>query len=214
MPILLTGFEPFGSVTRNPSGSIVEHARARPTGAYAGVVAEVLPTAFAAAGERLRALIRTHRPEAILCLGVAAERSAIELERIALNLDDAERPDNGGAAPRGRPIVAEGPVAYRSTLPLAALHAALQAAGFPARFSNHAGTFVCNHAFYVARHEVARLGLERVGPAVPCGLVHVPLPVEAEAAGHGLTLARLIEAIARCLEVLRAGGASARPGLR
>lgn len=212
MAILLTGFEPFGSVTRNPSGSIVEHVRSSATGAFAGVAGEVLPTAFAAAGERLRNLIRAHRPQAILCLGVAAERSAIDLERIALNLDDAERPDNAGAAPRGRPIVPEGPVAYRSTLPLDAMHAALQAAGCPVRLSNHAGTFVCNHVFYVARHEVERLGLVQAGAAVPCGLVHVPLPVEAETDGHGLTLARLIEAMARCLEVLRAGGAAPRPG--
>ena len=35
----------------------------------------------------------------------------------------------------------------------------LAAAGLPVRYSNHAGTYLCNHVFYYGLHLIERLGL-------------------------------------------------------
>jgi len=197
MKILLTGFEPFARVRVNPSQKIVEAlAQDRRPPRAAELIVEVLPTEFRAAGRRIRALLRHVRPDAVVCLGVAASRTAISLERVALNLDDDALPDNAGLRLGGRPIARHGPPAYWSTLPLARLHKALQARGIPSAISNHAGTFVCNHVFYLARHEV-----ERLGNRAPCGFIHVPA-LSRKGGKSGLPLNRMTEAITCCLGVL------------
>ena len=200
MKILLTGFEPYGAVQVNPSEQIVRRiaARARSRG-DADLFAEVLPTEFRAAGRRIRQLIRAIRPAAVLCLGVAPSRNKISLERVALNLDDDPLPDNAVRVRLGRPIGRDGPVAYWSTLPLARLRKALDRQGIPVSISNHAGAFVCNHVFYVARHEV-----ERMRNRTRCGFLHVPPLYERgkNTKVRGMTLRKMVEAVEGCLGVL------------
>lgn len=190
MTLVLTGFDPFPGVPVNPSQQIVETiAMQNPA-----IITEILPTAFAPAEKRIRSLIQKHAPDVVLSLGVAARRDAINLERFALNINDAEQPDNDGVQHDGKPIVANGPAAYTSTLPLAALHKAIQARRVPVKYSNHAGAYVCNHVFYVARHEVERLRL-----ATRCGFIHVPMP------NDGLSLADMIDTIQVCIQQLMEG---------
>lgn len=210
MVILVTGFEPFGRTAANPSQAIVEALRQtvgseRPD----QLVTDVLPTEFRAAGDRIVALIREHQPDAVVSLGLAASASAIRLERVALNLNDAAIPDNSGDLASGRLVDPTGPIGYWSTLPLDAMLAALKERDIPAIISNHAGAYVCNHVFYTARCEVERLGRE-----TPCGFVHVPLMTEQAitppAPGASLPLATMVEAVKCCLAVL-AGAARSRP---
>ena len=107
----------------------------------------------------------------VLCVGQAGGRAAIGLERVAINVNDARIADNAGQQPVDEPVVAGGPNAYFSTLPLKACVQALKAAGLPAEVSNTAGTFVCNHVFYSLMHALA----QHTGrPAVPAGFVHLP----------------------------------------
>ena len=205
MKILLTGFEPFGAVRVNPSAKIVEELAARASSAQrVNLVTKILPTEFAAAGNQIRRLIRTIRPSAVVCLGVAAARKSICLERVALNLDDEPLPDNAGAVRQDRRIVRSGPVAYWSTLPLQEMCKALKERGISAVISNHAGAYVCNHVFYSARHE-----MERTGSRAPCGLIHVPaLKTKGRVSGTaGMPLAKMVAAVECCLEVLRTRGA-------
>ena len=201
MKILLTGFEPFGPVRVNPSEQIVRRiaAQARARGDD-GLVADVLPTEFAAADKRIRRLIRKFRPAAVLCLGVAPQRDKISLERVALNLDDDSLPDNAGRRRAGRRIVPRGPAAYWSTLPLERFRKQLVRRKIPVSYSNHAGTFLCNHIFYVARHEI-----EHLGNSAPCGFVHVPpaLKRSKQAKRRGIPLSTMVEAVECCLAVLR-----------
>ena len=203
MKILLTGFEPYGAVEINPSEQIVRRiaARAR-VRRNADLVTEILPTEFAAAGKRIRQLIRKFRPAAVLCLGVAPSREKISLERVALNLDDDALPDNAGRIRAGRRIVPRGPVAYWSTLPLERIRKRLEQRGIPVSYSNHAGTYLCNHVFYVARHET-----ERMGSRVRCGFVHVPplLRRRKNSKPRGMPLSKMIQAVECCLAVLRKG---------
>lgn len=94
-----------------------------------------------------------------------------------------------------------GSAAYRSSLPLTSMLEALERAGVPAAISNHAGTFLCNHLFYLARHQVEQLDIP-----CRCGFIHVP-GVSTGIAGDtdcGLPLSLLIDGIEHCLDVLRA----------
>lgn len=200
MRILLTGFEPFGTLRANPSELVVRTIASRAHGD--DLIAEILPTEFSAAERKIRKLIRSLRPDAVICLGVAASRERICLERIALNLDDEVLPDNAGRVRSGRWIVRDGPLAYQSTLPLKRLLQALEKEGIAAAISNHAGTYVCNHVFYVARHEIERLQNRAV-----CGLIHVPNIRKRgrRSKARGMKLDEMITTVECCLKLLRKG---------
>ena len=195
MRVLITGFETFGGLKVNPSEQVVRRLEARRDG---DLIAKVLPTEFAAATRRIRRLIQTHRPEAVLCLGVARSRSVISLERFALNIDDTSEADNAGRIRIGRPIAKDGPPAYVSTLPLARMLKAVQAAGIPAEISNHAGTYVCNHVFYAARRI-----LELENDTAPCGFIHLP-PIRT-GKSRGMALDDMMRAVELSLAVIRSG---------
>jgi pyroglutamyl-peptidase len=174
--ILLTGFEPFGGEAVNPSWEI---ARALDGWVCDGRVGRtaLLPCVFGDALLRLDDALAASRPELVLCLGQAGGREGISIERAALNVDDARIPDNGGRQPIDDAVVAGGPAAYFSTLPIKAIVRDLRAAGIAAAVSNTAGTFVCNHVFYALMHHLAtRPTLARTRG----GFVHVPyLPEQA-----------------------------------
>jgi pyroglutamyl-peptidase len=161
MRALLAGFEPFDGATVNPSW---EAARLVP-----GAHAVLLPCVFGAATDRLRAAMLEHGPEVVICVGQAAGRADVTVERVAINLDDARIPDNAGDQPVDRPVVPGGPAAYFATLPVKACVAAARKAGVPASVSHSAGTFVCNHVFYGLMHLIAT-----EFPQVRGGFVHVP----------------------------------------
>lgn len=167
-PILLTGFEPFGGDTVNPSWLVAQALHGE---VIAGVRVQALclPCVFGQALTVLQAAVHEHRPQLVLALGLAAVRTDISVERVALNVDDARIADNAGAQPIDEPVTIGGPAAYFSTLPIKAIVAALQQAGLPAAVSQTAGTFVCNHVFYGLMH-----GLRR-HRTVRAGFMHVPL---------------------------------------
>ena len=172
--LLLTGFEPFGGESVNPSWEI---ARALDGCVVEGrtVRAARLPVAFGDALRTLDDALAAHRPELVLCLGQAGGRAEISIERAALNVDDARIPDNLGRQPIDAAVVTGGPVAYFSTLPIKAIARALREAGVTAAVSNTAGTFVCNHVFYALMHRLATVpALARTRG----GFVHVPYTPE------------------------------------
>jgi pyroglutamyl-peptidase len=166
-PLLVTGFEPFGGERINPSAEVARALHSR-TIARAPVIGLVLPCVFGASIETLCTALDTHRPQLVLALGQAAGREGFTLERIAINLDDARIADNAGAQPIDLPVVARGPAAYFTTLPIKAMVAALRDAGHSASVSHSAGTFVCNHVFYGLQHALKR----RRG--VRGGFMHLP----------------------------------------
>jgi pyroglutamyl-peptidase len=166
---LVTGFDPFGGSTVNPSWGAVQALHGREIAGHRLIGAE-LPTVFGASLQRLEALLAEHRPRLVLCTGQAGGRGAISLERVAINVDDARIPDNAGRQPVDRPVVPDGPAAYFSTLPIKAMLQALLDAGVRAEVSQTAGTFVCNHTFYGLMHLLAQPQWQ----GVRGGLVHVP----------------------------------------
>ena len=190
--VLLTGFEPFGKATLNPSGEIVKQISGD------NIVTAILPVAYAQSAERLLALIAEHNPDVVICLGQAEGRTHITPERIAINLDDARLADNEGVIRNDVPIVVGGPVAYESTLPIKEFVKAVNDAGVPAAISLSAGAFLCNHIFYVAQDHFK-------GTKVRSGFVHVPLMDEQAGEFPGLPtmpLDQMVKAVRTMLEVL------------
>jgi pyroglutamyl-peptidase len=170
--VLLTGFDPFSGATINPSW---EAACALDGWSGPGftVAARVLPCEFGRATDVLLDAVAEVKPDVVIAVGQAGGRSEISLERVAINIDDATIRDNAGAQPVDTPIVADGPAAYFSTLPVKAIVKALRLRGFPASVSQTAGTFVCNHVFYGLMHHA-------VGQPLKAGFIHVPfLPEQA-----------------------------------
>jgi pyroglutamyl-peptidase len=180
MRILVTGFEPFGGQSVNPSWEV---ARALQGLALVGaqVFAVQLPCMFAQALPAMHQALAKHRPDIVLALGQAEGRCDFSLERVAVNVQDARIPDNAGQQPIDVPVIAGGPAAYFSTLPIKSLVAGLKAAGFPASVSQTAGTFVCNQVFYGLQHAL-------VGQGVHSGFMHLPLLPEQAAHWPGPSL--------------------------
>lgn len=194
--VLLTGFDPFGGESINPSWEAVRRLDGQIVSGHV-IAAEQLPTCFGLSLRRLRTALRRHAPVLTICVGQAGGRASLSLERIAINVDDARIADNAGARPVDTPIVRRGPAAYFSTLPIKAQLRALQAAGVPVEISQTAGTFVCNHVFYGLMHAL------RATPRRRGGFVHIPFLPE-QAARHpgapGLALEQTVRGLRLIVE--------------
>ncbi len=169
--ILLTAFEPFTTssgifISPNPSALIVE----RLVGERPGLGSAILPVAFRQTEDTLRETLQQHSPTTWIGLGVAVNREQIELETIALNVAHTAGHDNQGARPRDRALIKGAPLAYRTPLDVAELAEKLAGEGLPVTQSHHAGTFLCNAAYYVACHWFALHG----GPSSAPLFVHIP----------------------------------------
>lgn len=116
-------------------------------------------------------------PDAVISLGLAAGRTKITPERVAINCQDGG-PDNRGIKVQDESIVEGGPAAYFSTLPIRQFVNALNERGYPAQISNTAGTYLCNHVMYSVLHKVSSENL-----SVQAGFVHLP-------ASHELAIQR------------------------
>jgi pyroglutamyl-peptidase len=189
--VLLTGFEPFGGETLNPAQELLHELSGERIAGHR-VEPLLLPVSFDAAPRLLCQTIDSMSPALVLCLGQAAGRARISIERVAINLADARIDDNLGARPLDAALIEGGPAGYFSTLPVKAMLAALHQHAVPAELSMSAGSFVCNAVFYRLMHHLA--------PHLPNtrgGFIHVPLlPQQA---------VRLAEAPSMSLETLAKG---------
>jgi|AntDeeMetageno50_2_1112565.scaffolds.fasta_scaffold00146_6 pyroglutamyl-peptidase len=206
MTLLCTGYEPFGDHDENPSKQVAERLDGETVAGHE-VVGAVLPVEFDRVGDELAGLVAEHDPDTVVATGLAGGRSAISVERVGINVDDAVTvPDNAENAPHATPIVADGADAHLSTIPVVESVTAMLAAGIPARVSNSAGTHCCNHALYSLLEQ-----FEQEGRETPAGFVHLPYTpqqavdeVEAPERGGGvaasLPLAMHVEGVKTVLE--------------
>ncbi|MBB6284709.1 pyroglutamyl-peptidase I [Geobacillus subterraneus] len=172
--VLVTGFDPFGGETVNPSLEAAKQLAGWKTNMHIVEVREI-PTVFGKALEQLYSAIEHIDPDIVICVGQAGGRPGISVERVAVNVNDARIPDNEGHQPTDEPVVPGGPVGYWSTLPVKAIVHELRRHGIPASVSYTAGTFVCNHVFYGLMHYITQSKKPIRG-----GLIHIPyLPEQA-----------------------------------
>ncbi|MBR3403153.1 MAG: pyroglutamyl-peptidase I [Parasporobacterium sp.] len=163
--LLITGFEPFGGQAVNTSWEVVKHFPEK-IGDFRIVTLQV-PVVFERAAETVIEKANDVHPDAILCLGQAAGRTAITPEYVAINLRNASIPDNAGNEPKDAPVVEGGPDAIFATLPVRKMAEAITQASMPAEVSYSAGTYVCNDLMYGLLHHYQ-------GTGVKVGFIHVP----------------------------------------
>jgi pyroglutamyl-peptidase len=166
MTILVSGFDAFGEAKVNSSALVVD---ALAQAEISGVLTAVLPTSYREAEKRIKTLIRRHRPERILMLGLASKAKAIRLEQVALNLNDCVAPDNDGEIRLGQRIADDAPIGHWNSLPLNRMSRIAERLGHTIEFSRDAGGFVCNHVFFTAAQTLA---MEL--PESRSGFVHLP----------------------------------------
>ena len=198
MDVVVTGFDPFGGEPVNPAWEAVKQLDGL-TIAGARVHAVQIPTVRFKAIEKVQAAIKEYDPDVVLCVGQAGGRMDLTVERVGINCDDFRIGDNEGNQPIDEPIVPGGPAAYFATLPIKRMVAALTSHGIPAKVSNTAGTFVCNHVLYGLLDTLAHDSKKRRG-----GFIHVPyLPEQAARLKNqpSMALATIVEGLKLAVEV-------------
>jgi pyroglutamyl-peptidase len=201
--VLLTGFEPFGGESINPSWELVRTLAAEPS-PHADLVlsAERLPVDRELYASALAAAIEQHRPHAVIAVGQGTGRAAIHLERLAVNrLDYQGARDNGGHEVSACELHAGAPEQLQASLPLEQLCAELSSEGHPVEVSSDAGLYLCNAVLY-------ELAWKHAGLA--SAFVHIPLlPEQAAAREQGeasmepdVTRACLRELVRRLADLL------------
>lgn len=165
--ILITGFAPFGGQKQNPSWEAVKGLPDCINGA--AIQKALLPVVYEEASLTLMAQLEQFHPRLLLNVGQAGGSSGIRVERAALNVMDANVPDNSGRRCTGEPIRPEGPGGYLSPLDADGLCQAIAQTGIPAEVSYHAGTYVCNCVFYTGLHAAATQY-----PGMKAGFLHLP----------------------------------------
>lgn len=193
MKILVTGFDPFGGEAVNPAYEAVKLLPDNIAGAE--IVKLEIPTEFKRSMEFLEEAIRREMPDAVISVGQAGGRAEITPERVAINLADARIPDNAGNQPEDEALIADGPVAYFTTLPLKEMVKSVQDRGIPCRISYSAGTYVCNSVMYRVLHlaEVSGMGF-------CAGFIHVPYATQQTVTKPAGTPGMALPDIARGLE--------------
>lgn len=170
--LLITGFDPFGGATVNPSWEAVRQLPEQ-VGEWKLCKLQI-PTVFSLAAETVLKKAAEVGAAAILCVGQAGGRSAVTPERIGVNIRTARIPDNQGNLPQEQPVVPGGADGIFATVNVAAMAQGIRDAGLPGGVSNTAGTFVCNDVLYTLLHHYR-------GTGVKVGFIHVPyLPEQGE----------------------------------
>ena len=166
--VVLTGYEPWSHASENPTLALLERARAR-NFADIELITLPVPVESGAIAPLVEDALDTHRPDIWISLGLYPGSPVVAVERTAANVMDFPVPDNAAAQPVDEPVFADGPFAYRSTLPVKAIVAAMNERAVPAKVSNTASTYLCNQIMYTALHLVREKAL-----ATRAGFIHVP----------------------------------------
>ena len=167
--LLITGFEPFGGESINPSWEAVERLP-KEIGKYS-LTKRLIPVVFTIAANQVLTLAEEISADVILCIGQAGGRAEITPELVGINLRHATIPDNQGYQPSDEPIIQGGKTAYFSTLQMRRIAEAISAIGVPSKVSYSAGAYVCNDVLYtlLAHYD---------GSATKVGFIHIPYSKE------------------------------------
>ncbi len=167
MKILVTGFGPFDKFRSNPAEVLAEYLSSE----FSEVEHAVLPVIYGQARDALLQEIEQRKPDALVSFGLNGTIGHVNLEEIALNIRSSEVPDNTGKKLDDTPVVQDGELALRSSLPLKEIRDRLRDEGIPARSSYSAGVYLCNEVFYTGA-QWAKWGEKRAG------FIHIPMATE------------------------------------
>ncbi|WEV69062.1 pyroglutamyl-peptidase I [Bifidobacterium sp. ESL0775] len=215
--VVISGFDPYEGVERNPSHVVPQALAADGLGERAGgdvddplrdvdisINAVDLPVSVKEAWPRLKETLEATHPDIVIATGLKTAARGILLERCANNIIDTVSPEvkdetmgmqaDAPDKPLREPITSNGPAAFWTRLPLRSILNDFASEEIPSALSSDAGTFVCNSLFYnlmkwtAAQHKVLS------------GFVSLPVINEAPHLQHGLPLTQQVEA---CRVVVR-----------
>jgi pyroglutamyl-peptidase len=189
--VLVTGFEPFGSYSMNPSQVIAETLNGSMF-ADANIIGIVLPVNFTTSVERAVEAIELYHPNVVISLGLNAKADKIEIEKIGVNIKRYPLEDGRWSFPRF--LEKRSPLLRITSLSTVDMVRKIQDAGIPAKQSFFAGTYICNALFY---------GLLGYGKDqslnTSIGFIHVPLLDSQDP--QGMPLERMIDAVKIAIQV-------------
>lgn len=168
--ILITGFGPFPGRPENLTSRLVPELAARATRCFRAheVIADVFPTEWTRAPQRLAELYAAHAPKLALHFGVSETATGFTLETVAVNRC-RNATDAAGCLPSAPQIAADGCAEIATRLPVDVILARLHALNLPVTTSFDAGGYLCNSVFYRSlQHAVA------LPHAAMAGFIHIP----------------------------------------
>ena len=183
--VLVTGFEPFGNYTVNPSQLIAEALNGSIL-SDAEIVGVVLPVDFNKSVEMTTEAIQHYLPDLVISLGLNARSKAIKVEKIGVNLKRYPKDDGIWSFPRR--IDVSGPFLRFSPLHTSDIVRKIREANISVQQSCFAGTYVCNALFYQL------LGyMNEQNCTIKVGFIHVPLLDSQDPAG--MPLQTMVDAV-------------------
>ena len=192
--VLVTGFGRFPGAPVNPTAALATRLARAARRRGVDCVAHVFATTYASIDRELPTLISTHRPDAIVMLGLAARRRHVSIERFARNRVSTWFPDAIGVVPPRAAIAAGAGASMRGRAAFSRLLAAARATRVKTRLSRDAGSYLCNYVYWRALEAAAASdGPRRVV------FVHVPgvrqkFRVQARARRREFTFDQLLRA--------------------
>lgn len=193
MRILVTGFEPFGQDNVNPSSELLKKLPSQIL--TADVIKLEIPVVRWKALDKIREAIKEYSPDVVLSVGQLAGRSDISIERVAINIDDYQMPDNDGNKPIDEPIIKDAPNAYFMSIPIKAIHKKLIENRMPTSISNSMGTYLCNHVAYGVANMISEY------ENIKSGFIHIPILPE-QAINKPKTPSMSLETSTRAIELV------------
>ncbi|MBT2694035.1 pyroglutamyl-peptidase I [Bacillus sp. ISL-55] len=199
MKILISGFEPFGKMSINPTEELLKEAESFEL-ENVEISTILLPVNYDECAEELIKKMDDIQPDVVISCGLAAGRTAITPERIGINIKDTGSgdpyPDNKGNIPTDKLIDGDGPDGLFATLPNRLIEKNLKELNIPAAVSNSAGTFICNNTLYAVLNHIRKNNLD-----IKAGFIHFPASTKMSAFNPSLpslpqeTMARALKAI-------------------
>ena len=169
--ILVTGFGSFPGAPHNPAAALVGRlAKQRHTNFR--VVSHVFETRYDAVDKELPALLKKHKPDAILMFGLHGRAKTVRIETMARNVLGRVR-DASGYLPRSAAIV-RGAAHMPMRSPASRLVRAARRAGIATQTSRDAGKYLCNYLCWRTTESAS----------LPTAFIHVP-PVRQKAFRKG-----------------------------
>ena len=165
-PLLLFGFGPFLQFDENPSEKVARSLNGSSSNGHK-IIGKVLPVDYHLVGRAIMKEIEKCEPAVVLGTGLAAGRSLLGVEKIAVNYKYSEEPDNKGSTEKGALIEEGGPEGIFSNLQTEKTVELLNRRGIPAALSLSAGAYLCNCAMYVIVRQASKNGFAG-------GFVHLP----------------------------------------
>jgi len=176
--VIVTGFEPFGNFTVNPSWEAARALNGREIKS-SKIKSFNIPLEYREIKHKIESLIDKHEPSVLISLG-QSPRPVISLEKVALNfadLTESHTPYNCGSQPFDELLEVSAPAAYFTNLPVRKILNRLRENKIPSEISYNAGTFGCNQIFYSTMNKIIKDKLKIIA-----GFIHVPsLPAQVAA---------------------------------